>query len=66
MTFNHLIWIKRNIHVCTGLRAWVWNSDHRKLDFSGVSSAPGAVLMADRELCGKAASKRNNVFLMLL
>jgi len=33
MTFNHLIWIKRNIHVCTGLRAWVWDTGHRKLVF---------------------------------
>ena len=50
------------MHVCPRLRVWVWNADHRKLDFSGVSGAPGAALMADHELCGKAASKRNNVF----
>ena len=54
------------MHVCPRLRVWVWNADHRKLDFSGVSGAPGAALMADHELCGKAASMRNNAFLTSL
>ena len=54
------------MHVCPRLRAWVWNADHRKLDFSGVSGVPELSLWQAAGYAGMTESKRNSAFLMSL